>query len=285
MKIIKKLLSEDGKTTKFLQETADNHVIETSYFNLDEHIICISTQVGCVMGCIFCATNNLNGDSVKFVRNLSSEEIIDQVTNILALISDKDLRSKGILFSFMGMGEPLLNYKNLIQAIKILSGQFPNSRTTVSTTGIKPELIRELADEKIDTVLKIHLSLHAPTASLRKKIMPKIDGLQSALKALDYFSKTRNVSAKVNYVLIENLNDSEENARQLARLLKRFPFSVKLSKLNQFNGLESSGNDKFKTFEKILKAEGIKTCRFASDGPDIKAGCGQLRRHYLRQKP
>lgn len=280
MKIVKSLVSNNKKTIKYLQKTKDNHVIETGYYNLDEHVICISSQIGCLMNCIFCSTtapiDSLN--EKYFIRNLTSNEIIQQVKNILHLIKQK--KSKRILFSYMGMGEPFLNYKNVVKSIKILSKEFPNSRTTVSTTGIKPELMKELAHQKINTVLKLHLSLHAPNDALRKKILPKAQKIKLALEALKYFSLTKNTLSKVNYILIKNINDSKNHAIQLAKLLRSYPFIVKLSNLNDFNNLKSSSIDKFDMFEKTLNTYGIKTCRFFSTGTDIQAGCGQLRRHF-----
>jgi len=283
MKIIKKIKSKDGNTTKFLQQTKDGHIIETGYYNLDEHILCISTQIGCRMGCICCATTLPVGKNKKgFIRNLTADEIIDEAKNVLRSINKKNLKSKKILFSYFGMGEPFLNYDNVVKSIKTLSGLFPNSRTSLCTTGIRIDLIKKLAREKINTPLKLQLSLQAPNDALHKKILPKVGKIKPALEALKYFSPTRNVPAKVIYVLIKNINDSKKQAVQLAKLLKNYPFIVKLSNLNEINNLKPSGEEKFKMFEKILHVNGIKTCRFYSDGTDIEAGCGQLRRRYYK---
>jgi len=288
MKIIGSLFSDDKETVKYLQKAKDNHIIETGYYNLDEHIICISSQIGCPMNCIFCATtapiDSLMSSNKVFIRNLSSREIVQQVKNILQLIDKNKLNSKRILFSYMGMGEPLLNYNNLVKSIKILNQQFPSSRTTVSTLGIKPRFMRKLAQEKINTILKLHLSLHAPNNRLRKKILPSTKEIIPALKALNYFSSKRNILLKVNYILIKNFNDSKKQAINLAKLLQPYPFIVKLSNLNSFNCLEPCSLDKFDMFEKTLNSHGIKTCRFFSDGTDIQAGCGQLRRRFYNTK-
>lgn len=288
MKVLKSFKSKDRKTTKYLQQTDDGNIIETGYYNLDEHVICISSQIGCSMGCIFCATTNpddLSNTNKAFIRNLTSKEITQQVDNIfLCMKKQGKLGLKKILFSYMGMGEPFLNYENVVNSIKKLSKEFPNSRTTISTSGINPALIKKLTHEKINTVLKIHLSLHAPTNILRKKILPKAQKIQPALEALKYFSSIRSVPLKVNYILIADLNDSPEHASKLANLLKPYPFIVKLSNLNDFNNLKSSDENKFDAFEKILNSSGIKTCRFISTGTDIKAGCGQLRRRYYSKK-
>jgi 23S rRNA (adenine2503-C2)-methyltransferase len=281
MQLLKSFKSKDRKTIKFLQETDDNHIIETGYYNLDEHIICISSQVGCPMACIFCATTKPI-DTKAFIRNLTTEEIVKQVENIILNLKLNKSKKK-ILFSFMGMGEPFLNYENVVNSIKKLSETFPNSRTTISTLGINPTLIKKLAHEKIDNVLKLHLSLHAPTDALRKKILPKAQKIQATLEALKKFSKIRKVPVKVNYILIAGLNDSPEHASKLANLLKPYSFTVKLSNLNNFNNLKSSDENKFNMFEQILNSKGIKTCRFISTGTDIKAGCGQLRRRYSKK--
>jgi len=280
------LVSDDKKTIKYLQKTGDNHIIETGYYNLDEHIVCISSQIGCPLDCIFCATT-APVDSFKpnkhFIRNLTFDEITQQVENVLQQVDRKKLKSKRILFSYMGMGEPFLNYKNVVKSIKSLSKKFPNSRTTISTIGIKSSLMKKLAHEEIDTILKMHLSLHAPEDNLRNKIMPKAYNIEESLEALKYFSLTRNITAKVNYMLIKNINDSKKYAVQLAELLQDYPFTVKLSKLNEFNKLESSNADKFGMFREILNSYGIKVSKFVSKGTDIQAGCGQLRRHFYKK--
>lgn len=283
MKIIKSLTSNDGQVIKYLQKTGDNNVIETGYYNLDEHIICISSQIGCPLGCIFCSTtipiDSIN-PNLRFVRNLNAKEIVQQVKNILSLLDRKRLSQKRILLSYMGMGEPFLNYDNVIESIKILSRDYPRSRATVATIGNETELMRKLSHEQFDILLKLHLSLHAPSDELRKKILPKAENINTALEALNYFSSTRNVPCKVSYILIKSLNDSESHAIQLAKLLQNYPFIVKLSNLNKFNQLESSDLDNFELFENILNSYGIASCRFFSIGTEIQAGCGQLRRHY-----
>jgi len=284
MKIIKKLKSKDGHTTKFLQQTKDGHVVETGYYNIDENILCISTQIGCSMGCICCATTlPVAGSKKSFIRNLTADEIVSEVKNVLLAINKKDLKSKKILFSYFGMGEPFLNYKNVVKSIKTLTKLFPNSRTTLCTTGVKPNLIKKLAHEKINTLLKLQLSLQAPTDALRKKILPNAGKIKPGLEALKYFSLTRKTPAKTVYVLIKNINDSKKCALQLAKLLKNYPFIVKLSNLNEIKNLKPAGEEKFKLFEKILNSTGIKTCRFYSDGTDINTGCGQLRRSYYNK--
>lgn len=287
MKIVKSLNSDNGQVIKYLQKIEDNNIIETGYYDLDEHIICISSQVGCPIGCIFCSTTtpiDLIKPNLRFVRNLSAKEIVQQVKNVLDLPDGNKLSRKRILFSYMGMGEPLLNYDNVIESIRILSRDYPNSRATIATIGTETELMRKLSHEQFDNLLKLHLSLHAPNDELRKKILPKAESINTSLEALKYFSLARNVTCKVNYILVKDLNDSENHAIELAKLLQNHPFIVKLSNLNNFGQLESSDLDKFELFENILNSYGIATCRFFSIGTEIQAGCGQLRRHYYNSQ-
>ena len=231
MKIIKKLLSKDKTTIKYLQETEDGHIIETGYYNLNEHIICISSQIGCRMNCIFCATTKPTTEHnfKRFIRNLTTKEIIKQVENILRKISNEKINSKKILFSFAGMGEPFLNYNSVVKSIKILTEKYPNSRTTISTMGINSKLMKNLANENIPTELKLHLSLHAPNDILRKKILPNAKSIKQNLEALEEFASITKTIPKVNYILIKNINDSKNHAIQLSELLKPFPFIIKLA--------------------------------------------------------
>jgi len=282
MQIIKRLTSQDGISQKFLQETADGNTIETGYYDLDERIICISSQIGCMMGCVFCATSlplKAKGGG-PFVRNLTASEIIQQVKNVLAAVPSNEPKKK-ILFSFMGMGEPLLNYKNVVKSIKLLEQQFPHSRTTIATTGVNCDLIKKLAHERFSATVKLHLSLHAPNDTLRKRIMPHVQTIKPSLEALRYYAKLKHTTPKVNYLPIRGLNASKAHATELAKLLRGYPFIVKLSLLNRMKTLRPSNNKTFLVFEKILHAQGLKTCRFVSNGPDIQVGCGQLRRRVV----
>lgn len=288
MKIIKSLSSNNSPTLKYLQQTKDNHIIETGYYDINnEHILCISSQIGCLMRCIFCATtkpiDQVNPNKY-FIRNLTSDEIINQVKNVLYTLNKNKLESKRVLFSYAGMGEPFLNYTNVIESIKILSEEFPNSRATISTIGTETSLIKKLAHEQFNIILKLHLSLHAPNDVLRKRILPCARQIKPALEALKYFSLVRNIPSKINYVLIKNINDSKKYAIQLAKLLESYPFIIKLSNLNNFGNFESSNIKTFELFERILASYGLKTTKFFSEGFDIQAGCGQLRRHFYNKK-
>lgn len=274
VKKIKLIISQDKLNRKFLMQTHDHQLIEAGYYTLDEHILCLSSQIGCPMKCLFCAS----GES--FTRNLSAAEIVSQAENILAEIKDGGPEEKGLLFSFMGMGEPFLNYENLVKSLWLLGYYYPNSRMTISTLGTRPELMKNLARLRLNNTLKLHLSLHAPNDELRRRLLPQAGNIRPALDALAYFSSVRKVSVKVNYVLINKFNDSRKQAFQLAKLLKPYPFIVKLSCLNEINGFTASSFQQTREFETILDDRGIKTCRFFSSGAVVKAGCGQFRRAF-----
>jgi len=175
------------------------------------------------------------------------------------------------------MGEPFFNFSNVISNIKHLAIIYPNSQITITTTGVKPNLIRELANLSLPLVIKIHLSLHSPTDQSRRILMPKVVGLKQSLSALKYFAQKTSTTPKLNYILIRNVNDSPEMAEKLAILVRERPFIVKLSTLNESGNLKSSTNCAVERFENILSQNSIKTCRFTSLGTDIAAGCGQLR--------
>lgn len=273
MKVIKKIESKKDTSIKHLQKTNDGFLIESGFYSLDEDIICVSTQIGCSVGCIFCAAS----DSNRFVRNLTAEEIVEQVENVIKLKKP----DKKLLFSFMGMGETLLNYDNLVKAIRILGERYKeNSRATISTSGINPEAMRKLAKEKFPILVKLHLSLNAPDDVLRKKIIPRAKPLEETLKAARYYSKKTKTPVKLVYVLVKGLNDQLENASKLGELTKKGEFIVKLSKLSSFGGFLPTPKAQLDRFEKILKKKGVKTVRFVSRGQDIQAACGQLRYYH-----
>jgi len=284
MEITNKVISNDCRLTKFLQKTADFHTIETGFFSLDENILCLSTQIGCAMGCVFCASACSKTTPTKsFVRDLSVEEIVSQAENALQSIRAEQ-RDKKILFSFMGMGEPFLNYKNIVESIHCLSVQYPQSRATISTIGISPKRIQSIALEKFEIPVKLHLSLHAPTDKLRRQLLPCAKKISSTLKALEFFATTTRTQPKLNYVLIKGLNDSPTHAETLAELCAGKPFIAKLSQLNPCAGFATSNQESFVLFEKILSSRGVPSVRFFSEGSEIVAGCGQLRNYFNKNQ-
>jgi len=275
------LISKDCKTSKFLLEYKDDIAIETvlmrqSYGNS----VCVSTQAGCNMGCVFCAST-LNG----MVRNLTTGEIFAQVLYINDLLSENNEKVNTIVI--MGSGEPLANYKNVINFIRLCHENYSLNLSyrsiTISTAGIVP-MIKELIKEELPITLSI--SLHAPNNAIRSQIMPindKYDIMSVVDAGKEYGDKTsRRVTYE--YILIDNINDSAEDALELASLLKGQLANVNLIPINPVleRGLNRPSYRKIKDFEKILLSKNINVTLRKEMGKDIQAACGQLRNKHIK---
>jgi len=271
LRIADRLVDRDG-TTKYLFELGDGNRIETVLLPSERRrTICISTQVGCAMGCLFCATGK-----IKFKRDLTAAEIVDQLETIAKETSE---RITNVVY--MGMGEPLSNYEAVLKAVRILndtSGKNIGIRhQTISTCG-EAAGIRRLAGENIRPRLAI--SLNACTDRMRSKLMPinvkyPLAGLLAAVRF--YQAKTR-ARVTFEYVLIEGLNDTVTHGRILAKLLKGLMCNINLIEYNPHPGCELRGSDpqKIKRFEAVLAKAGFETSIRFKMGRKIKAACGQL---------
>ncbi len=271
----------DG-TVKYLWELNDGENIEGVYLPFPEsgrHSACISTQVGCGLGCSFCATGI---DGLK--RNLSAGEIVDQVIKIQKDISRDEFAEPRLSnVVFMGMGEPLANFDNLMKAVEILnSNQGLNigmRKMTISTAGLVPE-IKKLA--KINDQIGLAVSLHAPNDRLRNKIMPinkKYNITQLLNAVVDYIEKTgRRVTFE--YVLMDSVNDSPELSVQLAELLRGINCHVNLIPANPVPelGIERPVQKVIDSFYETLERNGIQVTLRREMGSQIDAACGQLKR-------
>ena len=268
--LAKKLTSKD-KTAKYLFTLEDGKQIETVLLHDGKRkTLCISTQVGCDMDCVFCATGR-----IKFKRNLSAGEIVDQVNTVEA---DAGKISNIV---YMGMGEPLLNYNAVIKSIEILNhakGKNIGIRhLTISTCGIVSG-IKKLAQEELHPRLAV--SLNAPDDELRTKLMP-INAkypLADLLKAIHLYQNSTRRRVTFEYVMIKNLNDSDEHAGMLIKLLKGLMCHVNLIEHNPYTKCEFSGSssERIKNFAEILSRAGIETTIRFRMGRDIRAACGQL---------
>lgn len=271
LKIIEKLTDPDS-TIKYLFETADGRKIESVL--LDEtgrKTICLSMQVGCRLGCKFCATGYL-----KFQRNLTAGEIIDQAGTISA---DSSCKINNLVY--MGMGEPLDNYENTLKSVRILSDQSGRQigirRQTISTVGL-PDGIRKLADEDINPRLAV--SLHAPDDNLRKRIVPAANKypLPELLSAMKYYIQKTERRITIEYCMIENINDGLDCVRRLAQLLRGLNISINLIEYNPHGGCDfkASPKERIKAFKDFLMQSGFETIIRYRRGRSIKAACGQL---------
>lgn len=266
------LTSKDG-TRKFIFKLRDGYFIESVLIPERDHFtLCISSQVGCQMGCRFCLTG-----SKGFIRNLSTSEIIDQVFEI-----KKELEEPSRLTNivFMGMGEPLLNYDAVLKAIKIMisdSGMnFSKRKVTLSTCGIVP-MIKRLGEE---TEVNLAISLNATDNRERSYLMPinKRYPIEALLKACREYPLSRGRRITFEYLLIKGLNDSERHATKLTRLLKGIKAKVNLIPYNPSPGIDfrSPSEDAILRFQSILIEHNYTAIIRKSKGQDIGAACGQL---------
>lgn len=281
MNIIKRVVSLDGITIKFLQELSDGFVVETTYINHSQkHIICISTQVGCVIGCTFCASG-LRIEGKKYRRSLTRSELIKEC---LSVVHEIDLISetKSILFSFMGEGEPFLNFKALLGAFEgLVSREWDVPiKLAVSTSGIRPDLIRCLAKVELPVPLKLQVSLHGPTDEVRQKLVPVTKPLAEILAAVKYYREQCHRPVELNYVMCAGVNDGLEHAYALARILGP-GWYIKFNQLNPTMGSihQAATQKQVSEFCRILEDCGITTEYYETDGVDVKAACGQLSYH------
>ena len=275
--ILRKQESSDG-TIKYLFDVLDGNAIETVLMSYHHgYSLCVSTQIGCKMGCKFCASTG-----IKFVRNLTSGEIVEQ---ILAVERDNNIRISNVVF--MGIGEPLDNYDNVVNAIRIINNQkginIGARHISISTSGLVPK-IYQLAEENIQCTLSI--SLHATTDEKRSEMMPvnnryNISELLQACR--DYLEKT-NRRISFEYALAKDNNDNLEDAKRLVKLLKGMICHVNLIPINKIeNGaFVKSSNENIMKFRDYLNEHGIVATIRRELGSDIDAACGQLRRKNLK---
>ena len=265
--------SEDG-TQKYRFVLADGEAIESVLLPERDHFtLCVSSQVGCALGCTFCLTGKRG-----WVRNLKPSEIIDQVISVRARLAPGQKLTNLVL---MGMGEPLLNFPHVLQALEILRAplglQFSNRRITLSTSGIIPEMVDLLSRRNF---VKLAISLNATTEEQRSGLMPvnrkyPLKDLLSACRKAPLPNRER---ITFEYVLIQGVNDSEEDARRLTRLLKGIRAKVNLIAFNEHTGssFRRPADEAVERFREILMAKGFTAMLRQSKGADILAACGQL---------
>ena len=287
LEVVRVLGSRDT-TRKFLFRLGDGNLIESVLIpaspalygqKSDRRTICISTQVGCAYGCKFCASG-LEG----FSRNLRASEIIDQI-----IVVERESSDKIDNIVFMGMGEPLANFDNVLRATRIINAPWGLGigarRITVSTSGLAPQ-IRKLADEPLQ--IRLAVSLHGATDKVRDQIMPinRRYNLDTLLSACDYYVAHRKQRLTFEYILIEGVNDSDEQAVALVKHARRLTAKVNLIPYNTVEGLPWSRplRNRQEMFLSILRAEGIAATLRREKGHDIDAACGQLRLQTNREE-
>ncbi|MDD5773959.1 MAG: 23S rRNA (adenine(2503)-C(2))-methyltransferase RlmN [bacterium] len=267
--------SSDKNTIKAIITLKDMIRIESVLMKSRDgrNTVCVSSQAGCMFNCSFCATGKLG-----FKRNLEVFEIIEQVIFFARLLKKENEKITNIVF--MGMGEPFLNYDNLLNAIRLLNDKdgfnLGARHFSVSTVGI-PEGIKKFANENLQVNLAI--SLHAPTDELRSKIIPinKKYPISEIISCVDDYILKTNRRVMFEYVMIKDLNDSNECAVKLADLMKKNLYFVNLISYNPTERtLQSSSGEKIKRFKEILEEEGITVTQRYRFGERLNAACGQL---------
>ena len=281
-KIVETHESSDG-TLKFLVELFDGNKVECVYIpEKTRGTVCVSSQVGCSLTCTFCRSG-----TQRLVKNLSASEIVSQI--ILVKDKLKDWGDQKIVSNivFMGQGEPLLN-KNLKKAVAILKDKnglnYGNKKITVSTSGIATK-IAEAADE-IGTYLA--LSLHAPNDKLREEIMPinKKFKIKDLIQQLKYYTSVVKEPIFLEYVMLKGINDTEDCAKQLVKLMAQFPSKVNLIEFNSWPGVKFKPTERkdIEKFSKYIQDKGYMSFIRRSRGDDVLAACGQLRTDSQKRK-
>ena len=271
---------DDVDVSKFLFNLSDNQKIEAVYMKHDYgNSLCISTQVGCNMGCAFCESGRL-----KKRRNLEVSEMVEQ---ILIIEDSLDLRITHVVL--MGIGEPFDNYDNVMKFINIINSgkgiELGARHITVSTSGLVPK-IREFA--KSNTQVNLAISLHAPTNELRNKLMPinRAYPLSMLMDSINEYIKLTNRRVTFEYILLDHVNDSKENARELANLLRGLNCYVNLIPYNETSHIDFKKSDQTRImdFYDTLKKNNISVTIRREFGSKVSAACGQLRANHEEVK-
>lgn len=281
VKISETLTSSDG-AMKILSELHDGLKIESVLMPKDERrTLCISSQVGCRLGCDFCLTAR-----VGLIRNLTAAEIIDQVQCVKReILGEKQITNVVV----MGMGEPLMNMNALVPALKLMTSPdavvIPTRRVTVSTAGYVPG-IYELAEA--DTGVNLAISLNAPNDTLRSRLMPinRKYPIKKILEACRAFPITKKRRITFEYIMLKDVNDAPEHAEQLAKLLRGIKCKINLIRYNEEEQLpyKASSLETIDKFAGVLVKHNYIVAVRHSMGQDIKAACGQLAAGYLKEK-
>ena len=266
--------SKDGNTQKVLFKTEQGNYIESVLMReKGRNTVCVSCMSGCPVGCIFCATGQMGLN-----ENLDSQQILDQILYFCRILKPLNERVTNIVY--MGMGEPLLNLENVSLSIIDITAKeklaFSKRRVTLSTSGYVQNLETFLAK---NLGVKIAISLHAPNQKLRNVLMPSVSNsnpLRSLLDTLDSYTKKSNKRITYEYVLLRNINDSVEHAKELANLLKNRLALVNLINYNENECLPFKKSKNTPLFQRILQERGITCTIRKSLGEDIKGACGQL---------
>ncbi len=275
----KKLTSKDGNTIKFLYKLSDDNLIESVIMKYNYgYSVCVSTQVGCKMGCKFCSSG-----ADRFVRNLEPAEILEQV-----IIAQKLVQQRVGHMVLMGIGEPLDNFDNVMKFISLVTNEdglnISGRNISISTSGLVDKMYK-LAELDLNCTLSV--SLHAPNNELRSKLMPVNNrwNLEELMQACRFYFRKTGRRISFEYIMINNLNDTTKQSNELAKLIKGYPTHVNLIPINsgsQTDFRPSTAKD-IKTFKQNLEELGVNVTVRRTLGADINAACGQLKKKEVRR--
>ncbi|NPV65602.1 MAG: 23S rRNA (adenine(2503)-C(2))-methyltransferase RlmN [Anaerolineae bacterium] len=284
LEVARELYSTDGQTVKWLFRLPDGQLIESVLMGYADgrRTACISTQAGCAMGCVFCATGQMG-----FARHLSSGEIVEQAVFLARWLEGRGERLSNVVL--MGMGEPLHNYEQVLAAIRRLNAPeglgIGQRHITLSTVGLVPQ-IRRFADENLQ--VKLAISLHAATDEERSALLPVNSRwpLRELLDACRYYIEKTGRRVTFEWALIAGQNDVPEQAHALGSLLQGLLCHVNLIPLNPTGGYsgQPSDPDRVAAFQAILATYGVRNTVRVRRGIDINAGCGQLKAEVIRSR-
>ena len=277
-KIITKQESKDG-TKKYLFDVLDGNAIESVLMEYKHgYTICVSSQIGCKMGCKFCASTG-----IKFARSLEAGEIVEQLQ---AVERDTGIKISNVVF--MGIGEPLDNFENVLKAVELINHpkgiNIGARHISISTSGVVPK-IYELADKNLQCTLSI--SLHSASNEKRSEMMPvnRVYNIQELMKACKYYIEKTNRRISFEYALAKENNDNLDDAKELVQLLKGMLCHVNLIPINKIEGgkYSKSTNENIMKFRDYLNDHGIVATIRRELGSDIDAACGQLRKKEVKK--
>jgi len=279
--LVESRASSDQESTKYLFRTEDDHLLESVLIvQQNRRTVCVSTQLGCKIGCTFCASGK-----GKFIRNLTAGEIIEQVAFI-----QKETKKKVTNVVFMGMGEPLDNFKETMKALKILQAswgfELGARRITVSTSGITPKILEFV--QCSEGRVRLSVSLHAVSEKLRSELVPinKKYSLKALIDALRQIHGKLKREITFEYTLINGINDSVEDARGLGKIAKSLNAKVNIIPYNTIRDADyqTPSDETIKMFKEVMHEHQVRITIRQTAGRDINAACGQLRLEHLNKK-
>lgn len=283
IKLKKAVSSKDGETFKYLWELEDGYFVESVLIlSGNRRTICVSSQVGCKGGCLFCASGKEG-----FIRNLKTSEIVEQVVNIDRILNEKEERISNIVF--MGMGEPLDNFEAVLSSIQIINDEdglnISQRKITISTVGLIDKISKLLGSDGSSLKVNLTLSLHAPNQKIRESILPfaRKNNFSDLIEIMNKYYVITNRDITFEYILIDGVNDQICHAKELVKVLSsafrdKGHFNVNLIPLNPILGvnLRRPKKESVDAFFQVLEEGGIKVSQRYAKGKDIAAACGQL---------